>query len=451
MALSSGVYNGYSEGAKFLKKQLWDGRQEYDTIADMKAVKDMQMPEMIIGFCHEDHCIYLFNKQNTKDDILGKWRPLSVDVELNVKFEDVNVEDAEINVLYVVGEDIKYTKNNSIWIYMNPEFKTHKILLPDVITFNSEDTSFDLSDELEGLEFELYINGVRNFEGHDYEVDRAVIPNRITFDTVYDVYDTCNISYYGEQMIRQIELANHLVSKSFFDKYYEKYPGQTLIISDTGEIDEDLYIPLGNYESDVLPTRIAVNSFVYDNQPKEIQIGVDSKLVAKVWLVKNNMFYVCAPLLAIITAMKEQTIFYLRDSVYRVTNKTIINNNLEIASVCTVNDQTGYTHQVNVVSPNYVQFRTGHGSQGIGIVLKDDTHNLLNRNDIIYRINQDTGNLGVRSPSEEYGTLVSYARYPNLNDGQPYTASKTYKLPNVLYVLDKGTVEVDIEVYEVVD
>lgn len=449
--LDTGSYVSLGSGYKFTKKQLIDGRQEYDTLAAMKDVKDMQMPPMILGFCLEDEQIYLYKKSNTKDPTLGKWRPLSVDVELNVKFEDVNVEDADVDVLYVVGEDVKYTHNNSIWIYLNPQFKTQKKLLRNMITFNGQDVTFNLPSDLENMEFEFYINGIRNFEGHDYNVDRTVVPNTITLDTVYDSYDTCNASYYAEQMIRQVELVNNRLSTAFFNKYYEKYPGQTLIITDTDTVDKDLYIPIGNYDGDPSPTSMKINNFVYDDQPKEIRIGVDSKIAARVWLIKDNMFYICAPLLAAITAIRKQTVITISNNIYQILNKNSIDKELQISSICTVNDQPGYTHQIKVISPTQIEFWTGHGAQGVGIVLKDGTHELLTSTDILYRVNRDSGSIGVRVPSNEYGTIVSYARYPNLNNNQPYTTEDVYKLSNVLYVLNKGTAEIEIEVHQVVD
>lgn len=449
--LNSGAYVSIGNGYKLNKRQLLDGRQEYNTLEDMKAAKDMQMPQMILGFCLEDEQVYLYKKSNTKDPVLGKWRPLSVDVELNVRFEDVDVEDADVDVLYVVGEDVKYTHNNSIWIYLNPQFKAQKKLLRNMIIFNGQDVTFNLPTEVEGMEFEFYINGVRNFEGHDYEVDRTKVPNQITLDTVYDSYDTCNISYCAEQMIRQVELVNNRLSTAFFNKYYEKYPAQTLIISDSDTIDSDLYIPIGNYDGETIPTWMKINNFTYDDQLKEIRIGVDSKILARVWLVKDNMFYICAPLLAAITAIRKQTVITIANNVYQITNKNSINKELQISSICTVNDQPGYTHEIKVISPTQIEFWTGHGSQGVGIVLKDGTHELLTSTDILYRVNRDTGSIGVRVPSNENGTMVSYARYPNLNSNQPYTTEDVYKLSNVLYVLNKGTAEIEIEVHQVVD
>lgn len=52
-------------------------RQEYATLADLKAVKKNRMPEMYFGYCLEDHNWYAFNKQNSEDPVTGYWRVFS--------------------------------------------------------------------------------------------------------------------------------------------------------------------------------------------------------------------------------------------------------------------------------------------------------------------------------------------------------------------------------------
>ena len=52
-------------------------RQEYATLADLKAVKKNKMPEMYFGYCLEDRNWYAFNKQNSEDPVTGYWRVFS--------------------------------------------------------------------------------------------------------------------------------------------------------------------------------------------------------------------------------------------------------------------------------------------------------------------------------------------------------------------------------------
>lgn len=49
-------------------------RQQYETVADMKAVKDLRMPEMYLAYCLETQKVYLYKKSNTVDATFGKWR-----------------------------------------------------------------------------------------------------------------------------------------------------------------------------------------------------------------------------------------------------------------------------------------------------------------------------------------------------------------------------------------
>lgn len=49
-------------------------RQQYATVADMKAVKDLKMPDMYLAYCLETQKVYLYKKTNTVDATYGKWR-----------------------------------------------------------------------------------------------------------------------------------------------------------------------------------------------------------------------------------------------------------------------------------------------------------------------------------------------------------------------------------------
>ena len=51
-------------------------RMQFDTIEDMKNYREQWLPQMYDSFCLEDSKKYRFNKSNTEDPILGKWRLL---------------------------------------------------------------------------------------------------------------------------------------------------------------------------------------------------------------------------------------------------------------------------------------------------------------------------------------------------------------------------------------
>ena len=49
-------------------------RDSYTTLAEMKAVVDKRMPDIFTATCKETGKLYIYNKSNEIDEILGKWR-----------------------------------------------------------------------------------------------------------------------------------------------------------------------------------------------------------------------------------------------------------------------------------------------------------------------------------------------------------------------------------------
>ncbi len=54
-------------------------RDNYATLAEMKAVVDKRMPDIFTATCKETGKFYIYNKNNEVDETLGKWREISVD------------------------------------------------------------------------------------------------------------------------------------------------------------------------------------------------------------------------------------------------------------------------------------------------------------------------------------------------------------------------------------
>ena len=54
-------------------------RDSYATLVEMKAVVDKRMPDIFTATCKETGKFYIYNKNNEVDEILGKWRELSID------------------------------------------------------------------------------------------------------------------------------------------------------------------------------------------------------------------------------------------------------------------------------------------------------------------------------------------------------------------------------------
>ena len=51
-------------------------RDSYATLAEMKAVVDKRMPDIFTATCKETGKLYIYNKSNEIDEILGKWREI---------------------------------------------------------------------------------------------------------------------------------------------------------------------------------------------------------------------------------------------------------------------------------------------------------------------------------------------------------------------------------------
>ena len=59
-------------------KQNFD-RDNYTTLAEMKAVSDKNMPSIFLATCEETGKLYIYKKTNTTDSVSGKWRDATVD------------------------------------------------------------------------------------------------------------------------------------------------------------------------------------------------------------------------------------------------------------------------------------------------------------------------------------------------------------------------------------
>ena len=70
-------------------------RDSYATLAEMKAVVDKRMPDIFTATCKETGKFYIYNKNNEVDEILGKWRELSIDSDDYVTKTYVDTEIAK--------------------------------------------------------------------------------------------------------------------------------------------------------------------------------------------------------------------------------------------------------------------------------------------------------------------------------------------------------------------
>lgn len=73
------------------------------------------------------------------------------------------------------------------------------------LTFDGEKDTFDLP--MSNQKYAVFINGLYMTEGIDYTVDRDSMPNTITFDTVYDDFDTCSLVWLDATDLSDVDFA----------------------------------------------------------------------------------------------------------------------------------------------------------------------------------------------------------------------------------------------------
>lgn len=66
-------------------------RDMYQTLADMLAVKKTKMPAMFVGMCIETGKVYLYDKNNESDPVLGLWREIGAANEVAISEENGNI------------------------------------------------------------------------------------------------------------------------------------------------------------------------------------------------------------------------------------------------------------------------------------------------------------------------------------------------------------------------
>lgn len=86
-------------------------RDSYDTLADLKAVRDVDIDDGHLAFCAEDRKTYKFDSSNSVDSVTGKWRIFAGNTvtEVSALTRDYTVR----NNPSTTSEDIYYIKIGS--------------------------------------------------------------------------------------------------------------------------------------------------------------------------------------------------------------------------------------------------------------------------------------------------------------------------------------------------
>lgn len=70
------------QGFKIASKEVVDTRLVMSK-AEMLTINDSIMPEVYFTLCSDDNIMYIYNKQNTIDEICGKFRPYASGSSVN--------------------------------------------------------------------------------------------------------------------------------------------------------------------------------------------------------------------------------------------------------------------------------------------------------------------------------------------------------------------------------
>ena len=70
------------QGFKIASKEVVDTRLVMSK-TEMLTVSDAVMPEVYFTLCSDDNTMYIYNKQNTIDEICGKFRPYANSSSVN--------------------------------------------------------------------------------------------------------------------------------------------------------------------------------------------------------------------------------------------------------------------------------------------------------------------------------------------------------------------------------
>ena len=95
-----------ADGFSLQAKKYLDGRQSFDTIAEMVAYPETSLPDGFITYNKENEKMYQFNSSNSIDVTLGKWREYKVDNKISFKDYVANISYDKDD--YIVDNNILY-------------------------------------------------------------------------------------------------------------------------------------------------------------------------------------------------------------------------------------------------------------------------------------------------------------------------------------------------------
>lgn len=104
----------FTNNVRYLGKKAFVEREEYATLALMKAANEAGLNDGLIAYNHEDKKHYVFRGDNEVDETTGKWRSLGHDLKVGkIKIDQIKTSGEQYAAQYNItqGEELVGTIN----------------------------------------------------------------------------------------------------------------------------------------------------------------------------------------------------------------------------------------------------------------------------------------------------------------------------------------------------
>ena len=188
-------------------------RDSYATLAEMKAVKAKKMPSIFHATCEETGKLYIYNKANPDDEILGKWREVSSgsisggnadtvnnhtvnsDVPENAVFTDTVYDDTDIRAELAKKADTAAIPNKVSDLNNDSNYQTAE-QVNNIVTIEIAKVVSDAPENLNTLkEMSDWIAGHENDAS---AMNSAISNNKTSIETLQTNVSNINTSLDGK-------------------------------------------------------------------------------------------------------------------------------------------------------------------------------------------------------------------------------------------------------------
>ena len=188
-------------------------RDSYATLAEMKAVKAKKMPSIFHATCEETGKLYIYNKANSDDEILGKWREVgsgsinggnadtvnnhtvNSDVPENAVFTDTVYDDTDIRAELAEKADAAAIPNKVSDLNNDSNYQTAE-QVNNIVTVEIAKVVSDAPENLNTLkEMSDWIAGHENDAS---AMNSAISNNKTSIETLQTNVSNINTSLDGK-------------------------------------------------------------------------------------------------------------------------------------------------------------------------------------------------------------------------------------------------------------